>query len=105
MMPHIRLRPMDSRTAPEVMQSKRLSLAVASMAEEAYLFPYRVLYRAMYSLTPMEQRSTTKAATVKTGAGARETRLSTELLISSNPISRIRKAMTSAERYSARPCP
>ena len=38
---------MESRTAPEVMQSNRLSFAVANMAEESYFLPYRVLYRAI----------------------------------------------------------
>ena len=90
-----------TKTAPVVMQSLRLSAAVArSVVESMRLARFR-LNRFIQNFTAMEATSTAAAVRVKlTGVGWKI--LSTEVFTSSTPMTTIKAATPSPLRYSAR---
>ncbi len=74
------------------------------MAAEPIFLPTALLYMYMYSFTAMETSRMAAASQEKVTASGWAI-LSTEVLASSAPISRIRPATTRPETYSMRPWP
>ena len=97
--PVTRQRMVESRTAPVVSTSLRLSAAVASSVSEAMRWPTVRLRRLIQSLTAMETASTPRLSQLKTtGVGCRT--LPMDSLPSERPMARMVTLTTSPARYS-----